>query len=77
VELPQGESFPVWKLAQMFHIDRKHLANLIEQGELVAFDLRGKSSSQSCLRVPRNSLIEFLAKRQILASVGKKHTRKN
>jgi hypothetical protein len=75
--LPAGESFPVWRLAQLFHIHRTHLTNLIEQGELVAFDLRGKNSSRSCVRVPRNSLVEFLAKRQILAAAGKKHARKN
>ena len=31
----RGESFPVWQLAQMFHVTRVHLSNLIEQGELV------------------------------------------
>jgi hypothetical protein len=76
--LPAGESFPVWQLAQMFHVDRKHLINLIESGEIkVAFDLRGKASSQSCIRVPRNSLLEFLEKRQVIVPAPKRHSRKN
>jgi len=75
--LPAGESFPVWQLAQMFHVSKLHLSNLIEQGELAAFDLRGKASSRSCVRVPRNSLVEFLAKRQIVAAASKRHSRKN
>jgi len=75
--LPAGESFPVWQLAQMFHVHRTHLTNLIEQGELVAFDLRGKASSRSCVRVPRTSLVEFLARRQIVAAATKRHPRKN
>jgi hypothetical protein len=63
--LPAGESFPVWKLAQLFHVSDQHLVNLIEEGEITAFDLRGKTSSRSCVRVPRNALIEFLQRRQV------------
>jgi Helix-turn-helix domain len=70
--LPAGESFPVWQLARLFHVDRQHLVNLIESGEIkVAIDLRGKTSSRSCIRVPRNSLIEFLQSRKVIASACK------
>jgi len=74
--LPAGESFPIWQLAQWFHVDRMHLVHLIESGEILAFDLRGKSSSRSCIRVPRDALIDFLQRRQIAAAV-RKQSRKN
>jgi hypothetical protein len=71
--LPAGESFPVWQLAQLFHVNRQHLINLIESGEIkIAFDFRGKSSSKSCIRVPRDSLIAFLEKRQVIAVTRKR-----
>lgn len=66
--LPAGESFPVWKLAQLFHVSAQHLVDLIEEGEIVAFDLRGKTSSRACIRVQRAELIKFLQSREITAT---------
>jgi helix-turn-helix protein len=64
--LPAGESFPIWYLAKLFHCDRQHLVHLVKSGEIAgAIDLRGKSSSRSCIRIPRDSLIEFLESRKI------------
>ena len=41
----------------------------IESGELQgAIDLRGKNSSRSCVRIPRESVISFLEARQIIAT---------
>jgi hypothetical protein len=75
--LPPGESFAVWQLAKLLHCHRTHLVHLIESGELVAFDLRAKSASRSTMRVPRDSIVEFLQKRQVIAATtGKKHGRK-
>jgi len=69
--LPQGESFAVWHLAKLLGCHRSHLVHLIEQGELQAFDLRGKCSSRSTMRVPRTEVISFLQKRQVATITGK------
>ncbi len=75
--LPPGETFAVWQLAKLLWCHRNHLVHLIEEGELVAFDLRGKGSTRSTLRVPRGSIVSFLEKRQVIAIAEKKHSRKN
>jgi excisionase family DNA binding protein len=81
--LPPGETFAVWQLAKMLNCHRSHLVHLIEAGEIVAFDLRGKKASRSTMRVPRNSIVEFLEKRQVIAAAtklgrrGDKHARKH
>jgi hypothetical protein len=44
------------------------LVNLVESGEIKpAFDFRGKASSRSCMRIPREALMEFLESRKIIA----------
>jgi len=56
--------FAIWQLSKVLRCNRQHIVDLVEQGELVAFDLRGANSSRSCVRVPRASVIAFLEARQ-------------
>jgi hypothetical protein len=65
--LPPGESFPVYLLARVLHIDRKHVVHLIDTGELkCAVDLRGPGASRSTIRISRAAVIEFLESRRII-----------
>jgi hypothetical protein len=73
--LPAGQCFPVWQLAKLLGCHRQHIINLVEQGDLVAFDLRGPGSSRATLRIPRNSMIAFLEARQIIATAEKRATK--
>jgi hypothetical protein len=45
--LPSQGSFGVWQLAPLWGCHKSRILTLIEQGELFAFDLRGKNSSRS------------------------------
>lgn len=74
--LPPGESIAVHVLARFWGVHPTHVSNLIEAGEIQAVDLRGPKSSRSTLRVPRGSLVEFLAKRQVIVP-EKKQTRRH
>lgn len=69
--LPQGGALPVYIVARALGLHRSHIVSLIEEGELVAFDLRGAGSSRSTLRIPRQSLIQFLEARQSEATTDK------
>ena len=72
-ELPRWDFFPVWWLAEKWHVSTQHIFNLIETGELpVPIDLRNKASSRSLLRVPRKALIEFLNRRKDLEATASK-----
>jgi hypothetical protein len=58
----------------------RFVPQLSEQGDLVAFDLRGVNSNRACVRIPRASVVSFLEARQIEATTGKrgdKHARKD
>jgi hypothetical protein len=57
----KGEMFAVWQLSEILRCNRQHIIDLVEQGELVAFDLRGAGSSRATLRIPRDSVKSFLA----------------
>jgi len=66
-ELPAGDNFPVHVLARYWHVDRKHIINLIESGEIrCAIDLRSPHASRSTIRVPRWAVEEFLRSREII-----------
>jgi len=58
--LPDGGMFSIEQLAKILRCSRQHVADLVEQGEFVAFDLRGKDSGRSCIRITRDSVIAFL-----------------
>jgi hypothetical protein len=65
IELPPGESLPIHVVARALACHRKHLVNLIEAGDLEAYDLRGPHSSRSTIRVTRQTLIQWLESRKI------------
>ena len=66
-ELPAGDNFPVHVLARYWHVDRKHIINLIDSGEIrCAIDIRGAASSRSTIRIPRWAVVEFLKNREII-----------
>jgi len=70
--LPNWESFPVNFLAKYLQIHRDHVLRLIELGEISpVLDLRAPNSTRSCLRVPREAVLDFLKTRQVTV-VGKK-----
>jgi len=53
-------------LARYWHVDRKHVVNLIDAGEIKwAIDLRAPSSNRSTIRIPRSSVVAFLSTRVI------------
>jgi hypothetical protein len=66
LELPTGgaQCVPSHVLAKLWKVPRSRITALVEEGELVAFDLRAKGSSRSCVRVTRASLISFMEARQ-------------
>ncbi len=69
--LPDGDSFPVHVLARFWHVDPKHIVNLIDAGEIEsAVDLRCPGASRSTIRVSRAAVITFLGRRRITV-VGK------
>jgi excisionase family DNA binding protein len=72
IELPPGESLPVYLIARVLSIHRDHLLHLIEAGELPAIDLRGVGSSRSTIRIARHDLLDFLERRQILGATRKR-----
>jgi hypothetical protein len=77
-ELPDWDGFPVYWVAKRWHLDRKHLCNLIEAGEFgKAIDFRGASSSRSTIRIPRAALIAFLERRKIGGHNGQSLNGKN
>ena|ERR1017187_3299066 len=71
VELPPWDFFPVFCLAEKWHVTTQHVINLIESGELeVGVDLRNKASSRAVIRVPRKSVVRFLNARKDLQAVA-------
>ena len=81
--LPPGEALPVYVIARALGCHRSDIVHLVEAGEVEAIDLRGPGSSRSTIRVTRQSLMEWLESRSVIATTGKlnrrggKHTRKN
>jgi len=62
--LPSGmESFTVRFLAGWFRTSPQHWINLVDNGELLATDLRGPLASKSMIRIPRAELVRFLNSR--------------
>jgi hypothetical protein len=57
-----GQWLPVWKLARLLNVCRAVVLEWIEEGAIkIAFDLRGKGSSRSTIRIPRSVVVEFAA----------------
>jgi Helix-turn-helix domain len=62
---PPGQWVPLFELSRLLKVRREKLLELIEEGELApAFDLRGKGSSRSAIRIPRAAVLEFLENRR-------------
>jgi Helix-turn-helix domain len=71
VGLPEGEMFSIEQLSKILRCNRQHIVALVEEGELVAYDLRGKDSGRSCVRVLRDSVISFLRASDIVLRRGR------
>lgn len=71
-DLPAGvESFALHWLAKRWKCSVRHLFKLVESGEFkVAIDLRGLNSSKACIRLPRQSVVDFLNRRKDLIAVA-------
>jgi excisionase family DNA binding protein len=70
--LPAGESVAVYELARFLKVRREQVLEWIDEGELSpAYDLRGKGSSRSLIRIPRAAVVEFLESRPIVCGKGK------
>jgi hypothetical protein len=67
IELPHGESLPLYVVARTLGLDRKHLVHLVESGEIkTAYDCRNATASRSTIRIPRDAVLEFLERRKIV-----------
>jgi Helix-turn-helix domain len=55
-----GQWWPLWKLAALLKVRREKLIELIDEGELVAYDLRGKDASRATIRIPPSAVIAWL-----------------
>ena len=72
IVLPDHQSFSVQQLSQLLSINRAEVSRLIEEGAFsLAYDLRSPGASRSCLRVPRQAVLEFLENGQISTSTKK------
>jgi len=70
-ELPDWSFFPCHWLAHRLQVDSKHIANLIESGEIkCAVDLRSRGASRTTIRIPRAAVVEFLTRRRDLEGVA-------
>jgi hypothetical protein len=74
--IPQGESFSVYRIANLFTCTPEHIRNLIEQGEIKVppeeiARAKSKQISWPMLRVTRESLVEFVRARTSLPRRGK------
>jgi hypothetical protein len=72
-ELPAGEALPINVVARALHCNRAEILSLIENGDLTAFDVRGKNSCRACVRITRVSILDLLSKRQ---NIGKRTARR-
>ncbi len=63
--LPPGVGvFTIPQLDEIFQTSNQHWLNMIESGELFAWDLRMPGTTKSMMRIPRSALVKFLEKRQ-------------
>jgi len=67
--LPPGELLPIHVIARALNCNRSVLFNHIDSGELIAYDVRNAGSSRFCIRIERQSLLEWIKKRQ--GTIGK------
>ena len=74
-ELPPGEALPINVIARALGLHRYHILDLIDEGDLVAFDLRSPGACRACIRISRASVISFLEKRQATGKRASKRPR--